>query len=213
MNENMKFSQSIFGLLFLLGLSDLMMGSTYAKEIKKTTTEGLLKQLIDSREDRLNKIQASLFAEEVNASHLGKELKELIQLYKDHLQQLETSQKLMDDNPLLKEISLLLARLETGKYVVQNQMQAKQYYGLISAIESIFEKLENPVSSFVDIEMPAPSSAIVVPLKKLQGEKIPYHLTASKIKKQEEADELPPSTSAHFKLASLVPEEPELEKR
>lgn len=201
-------------LIFVLGLSNVMMDYVNAEEIHKPATEEFLKQLADSREDRLNKIQASLFAEEVNTPHLGSEIKQLIQLYKDHLQQLKKSQELVNNNPLLKEINLLLARLEAGdEYLVRNKMQANQYYNLISAIESIFEKLENPATIFVDVEMPATTNAIVAPLTKLQGEKIPYHLTASKIKKDKEAEELPPSTSAHFKLASLVPEEPELEKR
>lgn len=200
-------------LMFVLGLSGLMTSYVAAKESEQPATAAFLKQLADSREERLTKIQASLFANEINTSHLGNEIKKLIQLYKDHLHQLEVSQKLMDNNPLLKEINLLLARLEKGEqYPVQDKMQANQCYSLISAIESIFEKLENPASSVIALEMPATSNAIIAPLKKLQGEKIPYSLTASQIKKdKEEAEELPLSTSAHFKLATLIPEESELE--
>ncbi len=201
-------------LIVVLGISGMMMNCVNAEEGHKPATEAFLKQLVDSREDRLNKIQASLFAEEVNALHLGNEIKELIQLYKDHLQQLETSQELVSNNLLLKEINLLLARLEAeDKYLIRDKIQANQYYSLISAIESIFEKLENPANSVVNVEMPTTNNAILSPLKKLKGEKIPYHLTASKIKKDQEAEDLSPSTSAHFKLASLVPDESELEKR
>ncbi len=201
-------------LIVMLSISGVMMDYVNAEEGHKPATEAFLKQLADSREGRLNKIQASLFAEEVNALHLGNEIKELVQLYKDHLQQLETSQELVSNNPLLKEINFLLARLETGdKYLVQNKIQANQCYNIITAIESIFEKLENPAASFVNVEMPTTNNATLSPLKKLKGEKIPYHLSASKIKKDQEAEDLPLSTTAHFKLASLVPEEPELEKR
>ena len=159
-------------LMFVLGLSGLMTSYVAAKESEQPATAAFLKQLADSREERLTKIQASLFANEINTSHLGNEIKKLIQLYKDHLHQLEVSQKLMDNNPLLKEINLLLARLEKGEqYPVQDKMQANQCYSLISAIESIFEKLENPASSVIALEMPATSNAIIAPLKNYKVKK------------------------------------------
>lgn len=177
---------------------------------EKAASEFFLKKLEDSRESRLNKIQANLFAEKINVSHLSNEIKELIKTYRNHLQKFDTAKKIPGlEKNLLQEIGLLLGHLEKGsENIIGDQGQASHCLELISAIESIFEKLEKPETDFSDSELPRQSISIETAYKRLKGEQIPYYLTTSNVKKkmQEERNDLPPLSLAQLKVSALTPE-------
>lgn len=191
----------------------------YAQAGNSQTTipETFLSNMADARKDRLSKIHASLFAAKANVSNLDRDIKELIHNYKNHLQQFETAKKLGEiDSSLLKDIGLLLAKLEAGHETqIKDQMQAKNCYELISAIESLLEKLENPQrDNFDGLAFPQQSNGIVRPYKKLKGEKLPCHASSNKKKKrQHEGDDLPPLSLAQIKMSALMPETLEEDKQ
>ncbi|WP_032113660.1 hypothetical protein [Candidatus Paracaedibacter symbiosus] len=195
--------------LLLASLASIIMGSANAENAEKTAYEARLKSLVESRKGRLAKIHEKLFTEQVNLFHLGVDIKELIHIYKNHLQKFETAKKFASmDNLLLKDIELLLTRLEKGsENPINDQAQAKHCYELVSAIESLFEKLENPTDDFDSSALPLESSAIVESYKRLKGEQLPCHVTSNKLKKKrkEETEELSPLSPAQIKISTLMP--------
>lgn len=200
-------------LVVLVGLNSMGVNYTYADSNEKAASEAFLKKTEDSRESRLSKIHASLFAEEMNVSHIDKEIKGLIQIYKNHLQRYDAAKKLPSlENVLLQDINLLLGHLEKGnENLVYDQGKVTHCFDLISAIESMFEKLENPENDFSDLDLPLQSVALISSYKRLKGEQLPYYLTGSVIGKKirEDANDLPPISLAQIKFSTLIAEHSE----
>lgn len=196
--------------LILTAISSGIIDYAQAENSQTTLSEPILNNR-PAHKDRLSKIYESLSAARADTSNLDRDIKELIHNYKNHLQKFEAAQKIGEANNslLLKDIGLLLAKLEAGQETqIKDQMQAKSCYELISAIESLFEKLENPQEdSFDGTAFPSQSKAIVGPYKKLKGEKLPYHVKSNKKKKRQyEGDDLPPVSLAQVKISTLLPE-------
>lgn len=182
----------------------------WAENDQMIASGSFFNNVADARKDRLNRIHASLFAAKTNISSLDRDVKELINNYKNHLQKFGAAKTLGEiDNPLLKDIGLLLAKLEAGyESQIKDQMQAKNCYDLISAIESLFEKLENPQEdSFDELAFPQQSNGIIKPYKKLKGEKLPCHATTNRKKKKPyEKDDLTPIVLFQAKISKPASE-------
>lgn len=203
-----------FHFLFLAAISNGIINYAHAENNQTILSETINNWAV--RKDRLSKIYDSLLAAKTNAFGLDRELKILIDDYRNHLQKIKATESIDEDNNfLLKDIGLLLAKLEAGQATqIKDQVQARNCYELITAIESLFEKLENPQEEWFDSSaLPQQSNGIIESYKKLKGETLPCNAKANiKKKKQYGGDELPPPSLTQVKISTLLPETLEEDK-
>lgn len=191
-NPNEADGQVKLSFLILTVLIGISVGA-WAENNQVIVSESFYRDEVEVRKKRLNRIHAHLFAANTKISRLDRDIKALINTYKNYLQKFEAAEKLGEvDHSLLKDIGLLLAKLETGYGAqIKNQGQAENCYDLIAAIESLFEKLENPQeNNLEELAFPEPGMGIVETYKKLKGEKLPYRVVKNK-KKQNDVTEIP----------------------
>lgn len=154
------------------------------------------------RANVLARIHSNLYGVRGNLMFLGAEVKQLVNIYKDYLANLEKSVSEQEKvSSLLNDVRLLLARLEKGTQNWNNDNSQMVFcYDIISTIESIFYKLETPQESFDATTLPLISIAVIDPYKKLQGEKLPYKI--NKKKKESDWNDLSSLPIAQLKIIS-----------